>query len=113
MSNPGRNKSTWREQQHSQDSSEESDIGTHSREGSLVFEKPHRRIPGYILEMDSQQHNPDTGSSSGRVSETAELVRENEELRTALGRLQEQMASRVAGQAEAHPAAHSSQPAAA
>ncbi|PUU74637.1 hypothetical protein B9Z19DRAFT_1132958 [Tuber borchii] len=113
MSNLGRNKSTWYEQQHSQDSSEESDIGTHSREGSPVSEKPHRRIPGYILEMDSQQYNPDTDGGSGRVSETAELVCENEELWTALGRLQEQMASLVAGQAEARPAVHFSRPAAA
>ena len=50
--------------------------------------------------MDSRQHHPDPGSSTGRANETLELVRENEELRAAMLRLQEQIASLAAGQAE-------------
>ena len=50
--------------------------------------------------MDSRQHHPDPGSSTGRANETLELVRENEELRAAMLRLQEQIASLAAGQVE-------------
>ena len=50
--------------------------------------------------MDSRQHHPDPGSSAGRANETLELVWENEELRAAMLRLQEQIASLAAGKVE-------------
>ena len=53
--------------------------------------------------MDSQQHHPDLGGGAGRVNETVELVRENEELRAAMLRLQEQVASLAARQSEVQP----------
>jgi len=110
---PGEYANSWREQQHSQDSSEESDVGTHSRRGSLTFERPLHRIPQYVLGMDSQQHNPESASGPERINETAELVRENEELRAAMVRLQEQMATLAANRAEEHPPVHPSPPVAA
>lgn len=60
--------------------------------------------------MDTRQDNPDPGGSAGRVNETAELVRENEELRAATGmiRLQEQVALLAATQVEVPPPVHPS-----
>ena len=103
---------TWQLRQANQESSEDSDAEIHSpRAGaSPSFEKRHFGVPQYIQRMDSQpQHNPSQGgpSHSGPMNESAELARENEELRTLISQLQEQMASLSSTQTHEQPAAHS------
>ena len=58
--------------------------------------------------MDSQpQHIPSHSGQSGPVNESAELARENEELRGMVGQLEEQMASLSATHGHRQPVADS------
>lgn len=85
--------STWREKRISASSSERSDSPTYSTKGSPLLSKSGTHIPTYISRMDSDQYNlPGPSSGHHHLDETQELVRENEELRTAIAALQEQMA---------------------